>query len=328
MAKFDRASRSRALGGLALVALLLFGARAGAAELVLATGGEVSSSQTIAEALCRLYNDSRPGPTSLCKTKTSDGSVANIQALRAVSVQLALVQADVAVAAARGGAPFGGQQPFSALRVLLALQPELFTVMARREAGIARFTDLKGRRVAVGPRGAGGRATLGKVMQYFGGREDRDFASAIELPLAQAGKALCAGRVDAIVDVVAHPNPLLQDTARDCSTRLVVVAGPQVEHLLRRYPVYRAASIPGRLYPGSATPTQTLGTRVLLLATDALDAKVAGRIVKLALDGIAALRKAHRALEDAGPSDLVPRSDSIEIHPGAGAAFRAAGVRE
>ena len=329
MTRRDRGHGLRALGGTALLAaLLLLGTRAlgASAELSLATGGAAGADQKVGAALCRLYNDARAAPAPLCATKTSAGSVANIAALRAASIQLALVQADVAAAAAHGSAPFGGRPPFASLRVVMALHPALLTVLARRDAGIARFADLKSRRVAVGRRGSGGRATLGKVLQYYGWVEEQAFASVDELAPADAGAALCAGRVDALIDVVGHPDPLLEATAQGCATRFVGVEGSQVHRLLKRYVVYRATAIPGGLYPGNATATPTIGTRVLLVAAATLDPETAGRLVKVALAGIAGLRAAHPSLEGMSASDLVPRGDAIAIHPGAEAAFRAAGV--
>ena len=329
MTRRDRGHGLRAFGGTALLAaLLLLGppALGASAELSLATGGAAGADQKVGAALCRLYNDARAAPAPLCGTKTSAGSVANIAALRAASTQLALVQADVAAAAAHGSAPFGGRPPFASLRVLMALQPELFTVLARRDAGIARFADLKGRRVAVGPRGSGGRATLGKVLQYYGWAEEQAFSGVVELAPAEASAALCAGRVDALVDVVAHPDPLIGAAAQGCAARLAGVTGPQIDHLLKRYVVYRATAIRDGVYPGTATATPTIGTRMLLVAAASLDPEIASRLVKVALAGIAGLRAAHPSLEGVTPSDLVPRGDAIAIHPGAEAAFRAAGI--
>jgi len=201
-------------------------------------------------------------------------------------------------------------------------------VLARRDAGVAAFTDLKGRRVGVPPRAAGGRATLGKVLQHYGWVEDQAFAGLVEVEPADRASALCDGRVDAMIDVVGHPDPTFAAAARRCPTRLAGLAGRSMERMMSRYVAYRPTTIPAGLYPGTATRTPTIGLRVLLMAPAWLDASIAAKIVESAAENAAVLGDAHPSLDGITPSDMAPRDGAVPVHPGARDAFRAAGIRQ
>jgi TRAP transporter TAXI family solute receptor len=322
----NRRRHAAGLRRLVLLAALLCTAPAHAeSSLSLAGGTEASDDQAVAVVLCRLYDDGRPATLPACIPTTSAGSVANVEALRAGARPLALVQSDVAEAALHASPPFGGHPPFGELRAVMALHVALFVVLARRDADIASFADLKGRRVAVPPRGSGGRATFDKVVQYHGWGQEKAFARVIETPADELGAALCEGRADAAIAVAGQPDASLAAAAGRCATRLVSVAGPPIERLLRRYAVYRALTIPGRLYPGNAAAVPTIGLRVLLVAPAALDGRVVGRMVQTTLGNVGRLRAAHPSLEGAEARDLVPRG-GLPLHPGARDAYRAAGL--
>lgn len=323
----DSRRRAAGLRRLALPLALLLWAAPGHAEsgLSLAGGADSSADQAVAIALCRLYNEGRPPSLPVCAPALSAGSIANVEALRSGALPLALVQSDVAEAALHASPPFGGHPPFGALRAVMALHVAQFVVLARRDARIASFADLKGRRIAVPPRSAGGRATFDKIVQYHGGGDEKSFAHIVETLPRDMGATLCDGRADAVVDVAGQPDAALVAAAGRCATRLVGVAGRPVERLLRRYAVYRTMTTPGRSYPGAGADAPTIGLRVLLLAPATLDAQVAGRMVAAALGHFAQLREAHPSLDGAEARDLVPRG-GMPIHAGARDAFGAAGL--
>lgn len=316
--------------GRAILALIVVATAGGAlaAELSLATGPPESADHAVGRTLCRLYNDARGDDMPVCAAMASGGSVANIEALRSGRRRLALVQSDMAGAAARSGHPFSARPAFTGLRVLMALHVEQFTVLARRDAGVAAFTHLKGRRVGVPSRAAGGRATLGKVLQHYGWVEDQAFAGLVELAPADRASALCDGRVDAVIDVVGHPDPTFAAAARRCPTRLAGLGGRSIERMMSRYVAYRPTTIPAGLYPGTATRTPTIGLRVLLMAPASLDASIAAKIVESAAENAAVLGDAHPSLDGITPSDMAPRDGAVPVHPGARDAFRAAGIRQ
>src|SRR3546814_5580994 len=70
------------------------------------------------------------------------------------------------------------------------------TVVARKDANIETFEDLKGKRVNIGNPGSGQRGTMEVLMDRMGWTK-ADFALASELQSAEQAAALCDDKIDA-----------------------------------------------------------------------------------------------------------------------------------
>ena len=95
------------------------------------------------------------------------------------------------------------------IRAVFSLQSEVFTILARRDANIATFDDLKGKRVNIGNPGSGQRDTLDEIMQVKGW-ERSVFSLAAELKPAEQASALGDNNIDAMTYFVGHPNGAIQ----------------------------------------------------------------------------------------------------------------------
>lgn len=90
------------------------------------------------------------------------------------------------------------------LRSVFSIHPEPFTVVARADAGISNFEDLRGKRVNVGKPGSGQRATMEVLMDRMGWTME-DFSHTFELQAAEQSEALCDNNIDAMIYTVGHP---------------------------------------------------------------------------------------------------------------------------
>jgi hypothetical protein len=197
---------------------------------------------------------------------SSDGSVANIQRVEGGDAGFGLAQTDVAVAAFNGEGPFAAAGPDPKLRVVIALYPEAFTVVARTDTGIRDFQDLRGKRVGIGTSGVGYNFTRDVILGFYGwttsGPERvREFAP------AEQNQALCGNKVEAIIFETGHPNGLTQEATTDCRARLVRVAGQPIHRLLATHPYYVTSVIPGGMYAGNPGDVPTIGTRAVLVSS-------------------------------------------------------------
>jgi hypothetical protein len=289
--------------------------------LVIGTGVPGGVYHPLGTALCRLFNlGTQPGGTA-CTANPSLGSVANLEALRAGRVAFALSQPDAADAAFRGQGSFTAAGPNAELRAVLALHIEAFTVIARASSRIARFDDLKGKRVSIGDPGSGQYLTQDRLLAAAGWTPAM-FGRALQLGPAEQNRALCEGRLDAAFFFVGHPNALVLDLMASCPIRLVEVAGPAVDKLLAQAPYYEKVVIPGGLYPGNPKPTATFGARTVLLTTAATSDEVVCRLVHAVVDYFDVFRRLHPVLNDLQPADLVPHSTAAPLHPGAERCFK------
>src|SRR2546421_568452 len=128
------------------------------------------------------------------------------------------------------GTPGGVYHPVGSAigRMLIALYPEAFTVVARADAGIRDFQDLRGKRVGIGTSGVGYNFTRDVILGFYGSTIP-DPERVLEFAPAEQNQALCSNKVDAVIFAAGHPSGLTQEATTDCRARLVRVAGPPTD---------------------------------------------------------------------------------------------------
>jgi TRAP transporter TAXI family solute receptor len=300
---------------------------AGAVDLRLFTvgSGEVGGSYFAAtNAICDTVNRAHRGVLR-CSPEATPGTLYNLEALRDRQLDFALVQSDWQKAAYAGGGTFTATGPMSDLRSVMSLYPEALTILARREAGIARLADLKDKRVDVGPHASGRRATIGSILQAID-LPEAYFAALLELPTSSSIDELCAGRIDASILIVGHPNAAVARALNDCGAILVPAQGPLVDPIFERHSEYVPLVIPQSAYPGLTqnVPTYAVMATVVTradIASDLVEALVAATLADLR--GIA---KRAPVLAGLDPSAMRGSALSAPMHPGALSGFDAFAV--
>lgn len=293
--------------------------------VTLATGTPGGIYHPVGNAICRMFNLTSEHQTRPCVAVSSDGSVANIRRVESGESTFGLSQTDVAYAAFHGAGPFAVAGPDPKLRMLIALYPEAFTVVARADTGIRDFQDLRGRRVGIGKSGAGYTFTRDVVLATYGWAIS-DPERVLELGTAEQNQALCSNQVDAIIFEAGHPNGLTQEATTGCPSRLVRVAGPSIDRLLATHSYYIASVIPGGMYPGNPNDVETIGTQAVLVTTSAQPDELAYSVVKAVFENFADFRRLHPALASLDIRHMVPSEAVVPIHPGALNYYREAGL--
>ena len=195
-------------------------------------------------------------------------------------------------------------------------------VQRRRHA--PRLDDLRGKRVAIGTRGSGTRATMEQLMKASGIAAG-DFQSAVELRFVDLDTALCDNRIDAFVFVGGHPNASIADASTACPTRIVAIAGPAVDALVAAQPYYAKSEIRGGIYKGTEAAQPSFGmAATLVVSADMPDAK-AYAITKAVFEHFDDLRRMYPAMDVTTKADAA-RGGVLPIHPGALRYFKEAGL--
>lgn len=281
--------------------------------LIIGTGAVTGIYFPAAGAVQRLVNQQENASVRLAVESTA-GSVANLKALAAGTLDLAIAQSDWATYAFTGG-----QEQFPStnpdLRVLLALHSELLTVIVRSDSKINSLDELKGKRINLGPAGSGPRSIMSGLFQTLGWGV-ADMGALNDLPFASQGAALCEDKVDAIVFIVPHPNAAVQDALSRCPTKLLPISGSAVEQFVTTNTFYAKATIPGGLYAGQAADVPSFGVRALLIGSSKLPETVAYAIAKAALSNVAQLNATHPALARLTAADMTPNGFTVPLHPG------------
>jgi uncharacterized protein len=297
-------------------ALTILAVPAAAQELRLHAAGPGTAFLPYAQGIARHLNQAGVGPVVAVETT---GSLANLAAAESDPSALGLAflgSAHEAVA----GTGYAQGNPHANIRALFAMYQTSLQIAALRSSGIARFADLDGRRVGVGPEG-------GPAEVFF-----RAFAEELRIAPAivtgapvELGEALIAGRIDAFWQGAIVPIPsLVAVTARADAVVFGLDAG-EIATVTKRFPFLAPARVPANTYRGQAAPLTTIAAWNFVVAhKDMPDARVTA-ILRAVFGAEDPARDIHpfaagTRAENAVTNRVVP------FHPAALSFYRAAGV--
>lgn len=236
----------------------------------------------IGDLIARGISDPRGGapcaaPSTVCGVpgligvaQTSNGSVANIAALRDGDIEAALVQADVVHWAFHGIEIYADTAPMTELRAIAGLYPELLQIVTRRDAGVRSIQDLRGRRISLDEPGSGTLVDMRLVLQAFG-LSEADLRPEYLKPVYAIDR-IKHDDLDGFTIMAGVPTGAVETLAdQGFPIALTPVEGPAVRALMDRFPFIRPGTIPAGVYPG-VPETQTIRIRAHLVTTADLDA--------------------------------------------------------
>ncbi|MDF1707971.1 MAG: TAXI family TRAP transporter solute-binding subunit [Paracoccaceae bacterium] len=307
----------------AVVALSAQMATAQEQFITIGTGGQTGVYYVVGQSICRLVNRGTADHNLRCTAPSTGGSIANINAIKAGDMDMGVAQSDWQFHAYNGTSEYEGDK-FDKLRAVFSVHGEPFTVLARADAEITDFADLKGKRVNVGNPGSGQRATMDVVLNALGWSID-DFAMASELQPSEQAAALGDNKVDAIVYTVGHPNGSIQEATSTVDSRLVNLTGPEIEALIADNPYYAKATIPGGMYAGNDNETTTFGVKATFVTSADVDDEVVYTVVKAVFDNFDRFKGLHPAFANLTEEEMIANGNSAPLHPGAEKYYRERG---
>jgi len=291
-------------------------AQARQAFVSIGTGGVTGVYYAAGGAICRLVNKDRARHGLRCTVESTGGSVYNLNMLRRGELDFGIVQSDWLYHARTGDSAFQPAGPDKNLRAVFSLHPEPFTVLARKEAGVESFADLKGKRFNIGNPGSGTRASLLELLDALGWKLS-DFALASELKADEHGAALCDNKIDAFIYGVGHPSANIQDPTTTCGAQLVPLTGKAIDKLLAEHPYYARASIPGGLYANNPRPVATYGVLAAMVTSSKVPDDVVYNLVKAVFENFDAFKRLHPAFAHLQARDMIRNGLSAPLHNGA-----------
>lgn len=284
--------------------------------VTIGTGGVTGVYYAAGGAICRLMNKDRAQHGIRCSVESTGGSVYNINTIKAGELDFGVAQSDAQYNAVKGMAQFKDGGPMSELRAVFALHAEPLTVLARKDAGVAKFEDFKGKRFNVGNPGSGTRATIDVLLPALG-MKTADFSLTSELKPDEHGAALCDNKIDGFAYVVGHPAANIQDPTTTCGAKLVPIAGPAVDKLVEANPYFASVTIPGGMYANNPEPTKTFGVVASFVTSSKVSDDVVYTMVKAVFDNFEDFKKLHPAFANLDPKQMIKDGLSAPLHNGA-----------
>ena len=310
------------IASVALVAALSIPAFA-AEFITIGTGSVTGTYYPTGGAVCRLVNKYKKETKIRCSVESTGGSIYNINTIKNGELDFGIAQSDVVYQAANGQKKFDGKA-VKKLRSVMAIYPELFTLVTRKEAGIKGIMDIKGKRINLGNPGSGNEATALGLFDALGMSKD-DLSFAGVLKAGEAPDALRDNKIDGYFYMVGHPTANIKDASNSVDVAITPINGEKVNAFVKANPYFAQADVPSGLYKGVDTPVPTFGVKAVLVTSTDVSEKAVYTLVKAILENFDAFKKLHPAYANITKESLLDGLSAPQ-HEGAKKYFKEAGL--
>ncbi len=264
-------------------------------------------------------------PGLIATAVSSNGSVANVNAIAGGALESGFSQSDVASWAHSGTGIWEGRPAVTALRAIANLYPESIHLVASRASGIASVADLRGKRVSLDEPGSGTLVDARLILESHGLSEADVQANFLKPD--QAADRMRDGAMDAFFFVGGFPAGAIAELASQHDIMLVPITGEGAGAVIDAFPFFANDVVPAGTYRGVDVDTPTLSVGAQWITSEAQPEELIYEITK-------ALWNANtRRLLDAGhakgreiTAETALDGVGIPLHPGAERFYREAGL--
>lgn len=286
-------------------------AEGGEQQLSLGTGSTGGTYYPLGGAMANLWNEEVDGVR--VTPQATGASVENMALMGKGDLDLGMAVNMTADDAYNGRADFEGQavKNFGAIGVIY---PEVIQIVVPKESDIESITDLKGKRVAVGPQGSASVNTTRDILQAYG--LTFDDISPFYDAFGDAATKLKDGQLDASFGILGLPASSIEEITASQEVRLLEVDEAALEKMQAERPFYEPLTIPGGTYKGQDEDVQTVTLKAVLYASDELSEDLVYELTKAMYEQRDAIASAHETGSQIDPEKAL-EGVSTPIHPGA-----------
>jgi TRAP transporter TAXI family solute receptor len=307
----------------ALLGALTIPAFATTEFVTIGTGGVTGTYYPTGGAICRLVNQYKKETKIRCSVESTGGSVYNINTIKNSELDFGIAQSDVVYQAANGTGKFEGKQ-LKKLKSVMAIYPELLTLVTRRASNINSIADVKGKRINLGNPGSGNEATALTLFAASGIKKD-DLKFAGALKASEMPDALRDNKIDGYFYMVGHPTANIKDATNSVDVKITPLQGANIDALIKQYPYFAKADVPAGMYKGNPDAVPTFGVKAVLVTSDDVSEKAVYTVVKAILENFDKFKKLHPAYNNITKESLLDGL-SAPLHEGAKKYFKEAGL--
>ena len=260
------------------------------------------------------------------------GAIANIADKAGLKVQV-LPGAGIAnvKAVETGKADFGfgnsistvdgvaGRAPFDAKTKnvcnVASLYPQYFQVVANADSGINSIADLKGKPVALQPKGNTAEFISLQAFEVYG-LKPGDLGRVSHVSYTDAVSLMKDNNAQAFTLGTTVPASSIMDLASARDIKLISIPDDKFQAMRKLNPGYTKLVIPAGSYPKQTADVQTIGYATHVIARCDLDADVVYKVLKGMADNKAALTAVASAMAGATPK-MMAEDIGVPMHKGA-----------
>jgi len=295
-----------------------------AQNLSIATGGTGGVYYPIGGGLAAALSKYVPGMQATAEV--TGGSVDNLKLVGSGKPYLAFTMADAAQDALKGEDKFKGSPV--PVRTLMVLYPNRMHVVTVEGTGIAKFADLKGKRVSTGSPGSATEVMAFRLIEAAGLDKDRDLKRE-RLGVAESVNAIKDRKIDAFFWVGGLPTAGVTDLANTPGMKVRMIDHANlVPAMNKKYGnLYYADVIEKSVYKGMDADNHMASVANILVAHQSMPDQEVYNILKTIFDRKADLVAVHKECENFKVENQKKDASPLPWHPGAVKYFAEKGVK-
>ncbi len=273
-------------------------------------------------ALADVLNKSAPALDLRFTAEATKGSQENIRRLLRGELDFALANSAITYFAVRGE---GGWDQSYPMRAVMTLAPNVALFVTKSDSAIESIADLAGKRVAVGPAGAGFQFFQEPLLAAHGVSRE-DFTEVFYATQAAAVDMLSDGSAVAVFLGGAVPTASITQAAASQDIRFVPLDPQARARLSADYLFFNPATIPAGTYRGQDQPYEGLDVGSMHLITAAgVDEELVYQVTKALYENSEGVSERHPAGRAINARNVI-RDTGTQFHPGAVRFYREIGI--
>jgi len=309
---------------LALIAGLVVALAASAQNISIATGGTGGVYYPMGGGIAAVLSKYVPGMSATAEV--TGGSVDNLKLIGSGKPYIGFAMADASQDAYRGEDKFKDHKV--PLRTLMVLYPNRMHIVSVEGRGVAKMSDLKGKRVSTGSPGSATEVMAFRLIEAAGLDKDKDMKRE-RLGVAESVNAIKDGKIDAFFWVGGLPTAAVTDLANTPNTKIKMIDHADlVPAMNKKYgDLYVQDTIPKETYKGMEADNHQATVMNILVAHESMDDKTAYNIVKAIFDRKDDIVAVHKEAANFKLESQKASASPIPFHPGAIKYFAEKGVK-
>jgi TRAP transporter TAXI family solute receptor len=284
-----------------------------ALRLTLATSPMGGTWYPMAAGLAELFNKEIKDIT--VTVEGTGGGSTNPKWLAAEKVELAFTTLDMFFKARDGERPYTNKYDLSAARSIILQHSSPGHWVVLKNSPIKGLEDLKGKRIAIGERGAAGNTRALWYLEVAG--IDKDDVNLEYIGDEQAAGALADGRIDAWIEFVGVPAPPVLNLATTTPIRFIDLTDSQVSRLKKKWPYMVPTTIKAGTYKGQTEDFVGFGVTGCFMALDKVPQDVVYQMCKAIDANWDHLYKVHKSFKFWRFDAEIETISGQPLHPGA-----------
>lgn len=291
--------------------------------ITIGTGGVTGTYYPTGGAICRFVNQYKKESKIRCSVESTDGSLYNLNTLKNGELDFGIVQSDIVYQASKGEGAFKDAK-FPKLRSVMAIYPELLTLVTKKDANINKLLDIKDKRINLGNSGSGNETTALALFEASG-IDKNDLKQIGTFSASEMPDALKNNKIDGYFYMVGHPTANIKDAANSTDIKIIPIDNNILENLIDKYPYFTKGHIQAGTYRGQENDIPTFGVKAVLVTNENVNEHTVYLLVKAILENFDEFKKLHPAYENLTKESLL-NGLSAPLHDGAKKYFEEVGL--